>query len=286
MIKKLYFYIPSKLKSLLNQLTNYIAPSLVDDFVYSDIGKQYGLTIKSKIFILKRLNESLKKVNSATNLNVHLTLLSEILKLPLKKNPSAIVECGTFEVSTSIVLSIAAEITNRKLIIYDSFSGLPNSEKKLGERLYPHLNFTGFYKKSMYACSLKKVQNNIKLFGEIGVCSFRKGFFKNTLPKHTEKIDFLFLDVDLCSSTKECIKYLWKHLNNNRFVFTDDACDMNVVKIWFDEKWWKKNLHSPAPGYIGSGCGIITQVKYSSLGYSYKNISKKKFTVPKWLNKE
>lgn len=276
MIKKLYFYIPSKLQSLLNQLNNYIVPSLVDDFVYSDIGKQYGLTIESKKYILKRINESLKKINSATNLNVHLTLLSEILKLPLKKNPSAIVECGTFEGSTSIVLSIAAEITNRKLIIYDSFSGLPNSEKKLGKRLYPHLNFTGFYKKSMYACSLEKVQNNIKLFGEIGVCSFRKGFFKNTLPKHKEKIDFLFLDVDLCSSTKECLKYLWKHLNNNRLVFTDDACDMKVVKIWFDEKWWKKNFNSPAPGYIGSGCGIITQAKYSSLGYSYKNISKKK----------
>lgn len=48
MIKKLYFYIPSKLQSLLNQLNNYIVPSLVDDFVYSDIGKQYGLTIESK----------------------------------------------------------------------------------------------------------------------------------------------------------------------------------------------------------------------------------------------
>ena len=54
-------------------------------------------------------------------------------------------------------------------------------------------------------------------------------------------------------------------------MFSDDACDMDVVSIWFNNEWWQKNLNCDAPGYVGSGCGISLGGKYSSLGYSIKN---------------
>ena len=39
----------------------------------------------------------------------------------------AIMECGTFKGGCAANLSIIAKITNRKLLIYDSFEGLPES---------------------------------------------------------------------------------------------------------------------------------------------------------------
>ena len=52
--------------------------------------------------------------------------------------------------SSSVALSIFAKITGRKLIIYDSFEGLPEDMDDVGNRNYPHLELTGTYKKGMY----------------------------------------------------------------------------------------------------------------------------------------
>ena len=92
----------------------------------------------------------------------------------------------------------------------------------------------------------------------------------------TEKIFFLFLDVDLLSSTIDVIKNLWKNVLDNSYVFTDDATDLDLNRIWFDKQWWKKNLHEKSPGFIGVGCGLPIGGEFSSLGYTIK--------TPKILN--
>ena len=80
------------------------------------------------------------------------------------------------------------------------------------------------------------------------------------------------------------MKYLWKYLIDNSYIFTDDACDIDVVSIWFDNEWWRENLNCDAPGYIGSGCGIPLGGKYSSLRYSIKNPEKKNYEKAFFLN--
>ena len=138
----------------------------------------------------------------------------------------------------------------------------------------------------MYKGQLEEVSDNLRLFGEPSVCELRKGYFEDTLKKHKEIIDFCFIDVDLTQSTKTCIKYLWKKLRNKSFIYTDDACDLNVAAVWFDNNWWKKNINEPAPGYVGAGCGLPNMSRfYSSLGYVYKNINKKTQNTNKfsWL---
>ena len=173
-------------------------------------------------------------------MNVHLTLLKYLFLIP-SESTGDLVECGCFKGSTSITLSIAAKIMEKKLIIYDSFEGLPTGEHSI-KRKYPHLKLSGYYKKGMYSGSLDSVNKNIDKYGFIECVELRKGFFNKTLKSHKEKIDFLFLDVDLTSSTYSCIKYLWPLLNYDRYCMTDDACDLSVVNCWFDTAWWKKNL--------------------------------------------
>jgi hypothetical protein len=286
MFKKIYYKIPSKFQIYLSKLASKFISSPEENFLKSTIGNKHGLTINDKLSIIKKLKYSLVNVESATDFHAHILIMSRVLELNKAKNcnTSTVVECGTFKGATAIVLSIACKITNRKLIIYDSFEGLPNSEREIGKRNYPHLKFTGHYSKGMYSGSLEEVKKNIYIYGDLSVCEFRKGFFSKTLPRHKEKIDFLFLDVDLVSSTKDCIKYLWPYLSNNSYAFTDDACDIDVVKVWFDNKWWKKNLKLEAPGFIGSGCGLpINLNSFSSLGYITKNPDKSSYSKISWL---
>ena len=169
--------------------------------------------------------------------------------------------------------------------MYDSFEGLPNGEKSIPMRYYPHLKVTGFYRKGMYKSTIDEVKKNLLMFGELDVCIFRKGYFNKSLIQHKEKIDFLFLDVDLVSSTKDCLLHLWKHLKNGCYCYSDDACDLDVVIVWFDSRWWLKNFKTKAPGYIGSGCGIPISFSFSSLGYAIKKPDLKKFNSVKWLER-
>lgn len=282
MLKKVYYKLPSFLQNYLNKAAYKFSNNLIENFIYSDIGKNFDLNVGDKKKIIKRIKTSLAKVESATNLETHLELGKKILSLS-KNDKGFIVECGAFKGASSISLSIFSQIVDRKLIIYDSFEGLPEDNDQIEGRDYPHLKVTGVYKKGMYKGVLEEVQANLKYYGEYDNCIFRKGFFNETLKTHKEKIDFLFMDVDLAQSTKDCILYLWPFVNNEKYIFTDDACDIDVVSIWFDNEWWMKNLNCNAPGYVGSGCGIPIAGKYSSLGYSIKNPIKSNYEKAQFL---
>ena len=103
------------------------------------------------------------------------------------KNQAYIVECGSFKGATTISLSIFSKIVGKKLIIYDSFEGLPKDIDKIQQRNYPYLKLTGKYKEGMYEGNLEEVKQNVSHFGEIDLCDFRKGFFENTMKLHNEK---------------------------------------------------------------------------------------------------
>ena len=283
MLKKFYYNLPKFLQSYIDKSASKISNNLEEEFIYSDIGKKYNLVEKDKIKIIDRIKKSLKKIESATSISVHLELAKKILALDNNEKGS-IVECGCFKGASSVSLSIFAKITDRKLIIYDSFEGLPEDNDGIKGRDYPFLKLTEKYKKGMYAGTLEEVKNNLKFYGELDVCIFRQGYFNNTLDQHNEMIDFLFLDVDLIKSTEDCIKNLWKFIKDNSFIYTDDACDIDVVKFWFNNDWWMKNLNCAAPGYIGSGCGIPIGGKYSSLGFAIKNSSLEQYNKAYFLN--
>jgi hypothetical protein len=122
----------------------------------------------------------------------------------------------------------------------------------------------------MYSGSLEEVRSNIDRFGNLGVCNFIEGNFADTLPHFKTPVAFAFLDVDLEQSMKDCIRNLWPQLVDGGFVYTDDSCDMSVVKLWFNDAFWFEELGWKAPGYVGSGCGLPVRSSFSSLGYAHK----------------
>lgn len=285
MFKKIFYYLPTFLKNIIISLSSSFYNDSINDFINNDeYGGHFNISSSTRKYILKRILYSLSRIESGTSILVQIFLIKEILRI--KRKNICVVECGCFKGSSTIALSIVCKLLNAKLIVYDSFEGLPSSEKNLGLRNYPHLNLYGYYKKGMYLGKLDEVKENLKLFGEPSVCELRKGYFDHTLKNHKEIIDFCFLDVDLTKSTKTCIKYLWKKIRDKSYIYTDDACDLSVASVWFDHVWWKKYINKPAPGYVGSGCGLPSIGKsFSSLGYVYKNEKKKVNNTEKfsWL---
>ena len=279
-LKLLYYSLPNFIFDIIKYFFFKLHNPIIYNFINQPHGKNFGVSKKKRIEILKKIIKIINNINSATSLETHITLSKYLLSLP-KIKKGYVVECGCYKGASSATISLICKIIGRELIIYDSFEGLPkNADGKRAN--YLHLSLKEEYRRGMYKGNLESVKKNIEKFGNIEVCIFRKGFFEKTLPNHKEKIEFIFLDVDLPSSTRVCIKYLWKRLHSNSYLFTDDSCDMENVRIWFDNKWWNKLFSINSPGYIGSGCGLALNADHSGLGYTIKNPQQKNFSQINW----
>ena len=280
---KLYYYsLPISILRIINLFSSKLYNPILFDFVNSPIGVQFGLNKHSRLKILKNFIRVNNNIESATSLETQITLAKYLLSLPKVKR-GVVVECGCFKGASAAALSIICKIIGRKLILYDSFMGLPKTANRVRAN-FLHLKSKEIYKAEMYKGTLNDVKRNIAVYGDVDVCIFRKGQFHKSLKYHNEKIEFIFLDVDLVESTKICMKHLWNKIVDNSYIFTDDSCDLENAEIWFDNKWWRELFRIKAPGYVGSGCGLPLNSKYSGLGYTIKKPNKKKFKKVNWIN--
>ena len=181
-------------------------------------------------------------------------LVSSILEIP-KGVPGAIAELGCYKGLASVALSIAAKYTGRKLLIFDSFEGLPEPEQPIS-----HIADDAqlVYKKGDLAGSLAEVREVIEQYGEIESAEFVKGYFCDTLVKRPadEKYALVFEDADLVGSVKDVLRHAWPRLGDGCYFFSHEALDLEVVKLFFDERWWKEVHGISAPGLAGAGLGM------------------------------
>jgi O-methyltransferase len=241
---------------------------LIDDFVKRDYGAAYGVTPRTRADLVRKMRAVTDNVASATRLLYHVVLVREMLSVPPAIEGVA-VECGAFKGASSVSLSLACALTRRKLWVCDSFAGLPDGEADT-MRDYPHQKYQGRYEKGMYAGALAEVRENVARYGAPDACEFLPGLFAESLARLPPKVAFAFVDVDLTSSMRDCVRHLWPRLADEALIYTDDSCDMEVIRVWFDDAWWHRELGERAPGYVGSGCGLPVAVGGSSLGYCRK----------------
>ena len=67
MLKKVYYKLPSFFRNYLNKAAAKVSNNLIEDFIYSDTGKNFDLNKEDKIKIVKRIETALSKMESATN---------------------------------------------------------------------------------------------------------------------------------------------------------------------------------------------------------------------------
>ena len=142
--------------------------------------------------------------------------------LDLENVPGVIVEAGCFQGIGTAKISHVAEATDRDLIVFDSFEGLPPNEEPHEKSIQGH-SIRGWFEEGSYAAGLDEVRANVARFGRPEVVTYVQGWFEDTLPQFRKPVAAVYLDVDLASSTRTCLKYLWPLLSPGGVVVSQDG---------------------------------------------------------------
>jgi O-methyltransferase len=209
----------------------------------------YGLTWRRKIQLAYRMWRTTRHVTTGTSYKAHLAMASKLLEVPPEVD-GVVVECGCWHGGSTANLSLICDAVGRDLIVYDSFEGLPPPEP--GDRYAKH-EATGMLK-----AGVDEVRENVRRFGVLERCTFRKGWFEDTLPDHAEPIVLAFLDVDWQASLDDCVTNLWPHLTDKGYVFIDEFVLTDYCALFWSERYWRTRFGTTPPGLIGSGSGVGT----------------------------
>ena len=134
----------------------------------------YGLSWRKRLALALRMWRTTRNVWTGTSYKAHLAMAVKLFEIPPDEQ-GVVVECGCFMGGSTANLSLACALTGRQLIVYDSFAGLPSPR---GNDRFARASQTGFLD-----ADLEAVRQNVRDYGEIDVCTFRKGWFSDTLPK-------------------------------------------------------------------------------------------------------
>lgn len=259
--------------SLLGGLLNFLSNSyVIFKFIGNAAGKEYGVGHLQKMRLTAKVIRNRRRLRTLSSWQQHILLIEEILRVP-KSLRGDVVECGCFDGSSTVSLSLACALTHRWLIVCDSFEGLPTVKEE--EKYDIQANSREYYAWEEGDFTLERgldgVKKNVESFGNIRVCKFVKGYFKDTLKDiPTDSIVFIFEDVVLISSVEDCLRHLWPKLQNGCKFYSHEPWSTNVVSLFFDRVWWKYNLNMEPPGFWGSGDGLRVGLRPSFMGYAEK----------------
>ncbi|MDU8946299.1 TylF/MycF/NovP-related O-methyltransferase [Ovoidimarina sediminis] len=172
-----------------------------------------------------------------------------ILDTPADRN-GAFMECGAFKGESTAKFSIACRLAGRRLIVCDSFEGIPENDES------DHMTLDGKaveFPKGSYMGGLEEVEKNIADNGAIEVCEFVKGYFEETLPEREDVLVGVYLDVDLASSTRTCIGHLWPRLVDGGWLMSQDGHLRLVLDEFKDPNLWVETLGEEVPHPLGFG---------------------------------
>jgi macrocin-O-methyltransferase TylF-like protien len=254
-------------------LTFLVMPAILAPYFSRRTGGEYGVGFLAKCVLLFKMIRNKGKITTASHYLEHVSMATRILSIP-RSVEGVVVECGCYKGGSTANLSLICALCGRRLEVFDSFQGLPEPIDGDRSHLLPDVGVIHTYSKGAWQGNLDEVKENIAACGEISVCQFHEGFFEDTLPGFGRKCVFAFLDVDLVSSIRTCVRFLWPLLQSGCCVFTHEAPHLEVASVFFEKQWWRENLQCDAPGLIGagSGVGLMLGSGYfrSDLGYTVK----------------
>jgi len=211
--------------------------------------REFPLPLRQRLRMVKQLYVIHFTVESPHQQGEILEFIKAMLSIT--GDPNAVfVEAGCYKGSSTAKFSLAADIAGRTLVVFDSFDGIPyNSEPHSKDIFGNHVGFGG----GNYRASLEEVQCNVASYGSIKACLFVKGWFQDTLPNFKEQVAAIYLDVDLASSTRMCLKYLYPLLRPGGVCLSQDGHLPLVIEVFKDEKLWTQEIGCKPPHVEGLG---------------------------------
>jgi hypothetical protein len=180
-----------------------------------------------------------------------------------------LVECGCFKGGSTAKLSLLAKRTGRRLVVCDSFEGLPPPESERERLLTAHGDHPNYeLAAGEFRGALDEVKENVRRYGCLDVCEFVPGFFQQSLPDLDIRPAFVFIDVDYASSARECLKHLWPRLEPEGLWFTHEATFPQYLSDILDAEFWQLNFGECPPVLMGGGSGLALNA--ASIAYFRK----------------
>lgn len=246
-------------------------PLPILSFLFGSAGREYGVGFGQKMSLMYKVWRNALLPGSASSFLEQLVVVHGVLAIP-RDVRGDVVEFGCYKGAATASLSLACGLTRRRLLVFDSFAGLPDGA------LSTHITGDAMvhYKAGDYCGTLEEVRRTVTQWGDVGVCEFVKGLFEATLPQRApdEQYALIFEDADLPSSVRTVFQWAWPKLHAGCTFFSHEAREQEVVEMFFDHTWWKTALGCRAPGFVGSGLGLPLGPRGSCLGYIVKSAEK------------
>lgn len=219
--------------------------------------KRLSMPLGSRLRLLGRFLKITKNVSSPHTQSEILSFYSAMLLTPPTVE-GVFIEAGCFKGGSTAKFSLAAAAMERQLVVFDSFEGIPENEEKHGRTLSGR---SAPFERGDYAGSLAEVRDNVTKYGEISACSFVKGWFEDTAPPFDQKIAGVYLDVDLESSTRTCLKYFYPRLEVGGVLYSQDGHLALVVELFDDDAFWRDEVGCEKPHVEGLRETKILRIK-------------------------
>ncbi len=177
---------------------------------------------------------------------------SEILEVAeaiLARRRPLVVEAGCGKGASTAKLSLAVREAGGRLVVFDSFRGLPPNDES-------HVNLDGrpvLFRAGAFAGRLAEVERTVRTWGAIEVCDFVKGWFDDTLSGFDRAVDVALVDVDLLASVRTCLVRLVPRLTPGGALYTQDGHLRAVVDLLADPAFWTAQVGVAVPEIVGLG---------------------------------
>ena len=216
-------------------------------FAGAPVHPAYRISWAERFRLALRMHRNTRRVFTGTSYKAHLAMAVKLLEIPPEVEGD-VVECGCFLGGSTANLSLVCRLAGRKLIVYDSFEGMP--PPRAGDRhALPDAE-------GKFRGGLEEVRENVRRLGDPDRCTFIKGWFRDTLPRHESPIVLCYLDVDHQASLFDCIVNLWPHLTEQGLVFIDEYVYNDYCALFFSERFWREHFDTTPPGLLGAGTGV------------------------------
>lgn len=172
--------------------------------------------------------------------------LGEMLRVAsaiLSRRSPTVLEAGCGHGSSTAKLSLATRMAGGRLLVFDSFRGLPPNQER-----HTHVDGRAIeFRAGAFRATLPSVQRTVARFGAPDVCSFHKGWFADTLPSLSVALDVVLLDVDLVESTRVCLRELYPRLRPDGIIITLDGQLRATHELLADETFWCSEMGLARP---------------------------------------
>ena len=179
-------------------------------FMFLQLMYESFISIKQKMY---KVNPNKKGCKDEGNIHTSpqelLAISSYLYILNSYDVQGDILECGCCFGYSTCCLSLVCDYLDRKLIVADSFEGLPESEDS-------------YYQKGDFAAPFEEVQHNINIFGKISKVEFIKGFYSESLKGFSRPLCAIWIDVDLCSSALDVFENTYSMLSKGGLIFSHE----------------------------------------------------------------